>query len=237
LNQRKLARILNRQGLYVNEAVRLERFQGVKVDVITKKGSLGIPSDVPLIGCIGRLVEQKGYRYLLKAAERVILSEPRAYFLIIGDGPLENELKSQAAELGIREQVVFAGARSDIEEILPCLDIFVLASLWEGMPISILESMASDIPVVATDVPGTCDLIVHCMNGLLVPPTDSDGLSEAILSLINNPILRQSLASAAQGTVQQFSMDRVAAKYAELYNSLYNANKNKETTGTSQSPG
>jgi glycosyltransferase involved in cell wall biosynthesis len=237
LNQRKLARVLDRQALYINEAVGLERFQGVKVDTGIKKGALGIPTDVPLIGCIGRLVEQKGYPYFLKAAKGVIQAEPRAHFLIIGDGPLENDLKTQAAELGIREQVIFAGARSDIEELLPCLDIFALASLWEGMPISILESMASHVAVIATDVPGTRDLIVNGQNGLLVPPSDPDRLAKAVLSLMNNPALKRSLAEAALNTVRQFSMDRVAARYAQLYDSLYNAQKSKEIIGTSQLPG
>jgi glycosyltransferase involved in cell wall biosynthesis len=105
------------------------------------------------------------------------------------------------------------------------------------MPISILESMASHIPVIATDVPGTRDLIVNGQNGLLVPPTDPDGLAKAVLSLMNNPALKQSLAKAALITVWQFSMDRVATRYAELYDSLYNAHKSKETTGTLRSPG
>ena len=232
LNNRRLARLLHRQALYVNEAVRLERFQGVQVNISEKKRSLGIHPGETVIGCVGRLVEQKGYPYLIKAARLVLDQEPGVSFVFVGDGHLSSELQSQAAGLGILDKVIFTGARSDIEQILPCFDIFALASLWEGMPISILESMASRIPVVATDVAGTRDLINPGINGLLVPPADPISLSQAILSLINNPVLKQSLALTALETVQQFSMGRVADRYSDLYHSLLIADRSKEINGT-----
>jgi len=220
LNQRLIARLLKRESLFVNEAIQLQRFRGVKVDVNEKKRSLGIPSDAPLIGCIGRLAEQKGHTYLLQAAAMVIKSEPLTFFLIIGDGPQAGELKNQARQLGIQKNVIFTGSRSDVEELLACLDLYAMASLWEGMPISVLESMASRVPVVTTDIPGARDLIQHGENGWLVPPADYKAMAQAICDLMASPSLRNSLAQRADDTVQQYSIEAVTDRYTSLYQLL-----------------
>jgi glycosyltransferase involved in cell wall biosynthesis len=150
----------------------------------------------------------------------VINSEPHTFFLIVGDGPLAGELKDQATQLGIQNNVIFTGSRTDVEELLACLDIYALASLWEGMPISVLESMASGVPVVATDIPGARDLIRHSENGWLVPPADFKSMAEAICGLIASQSLRYSLARRAEDTVQQYSNEAVANRYASIYQSL-----------------
>lgn len=220
LNRRFVARLLHRKAILVNEAVGLERFQETKVNVPDKKSSLGITPNAKLVGCVGRLVEQKGHTYLLSAAKKVLAAQPGLYFLIIGDGPLDAELKNYARKLGIEKQIVFTGPRTDIEELLPCMDLFALASLWEGMPISVLESMASGVPVVTTEVPGSRDLIRHGENGWLVPPADAGALSQAILALIAEPAKREYLAQNALQTVQEYSVRSMANQYANLYRIL-----------------
>jgi glycosyltransferase involved in cell wall biosynthesis len=220
LNRRLIARMSNRKSLYINEAIQLQRFRNIDIDVKEKKQSLGIPYDSPLVGCVGRLVEQKGYAYLLQAAKLVIKSEPRLFFLIIGDGPLEGELKDQVRQLGIQKNVIFAGSRSDVEELFACMDLYAMASLWEGMPISVLESMASHVPVVTTNIPGSHDLIQHGVNGWLVPPADSKALAQAICDLMASHTLRNVLARSADDTVRQYSIEAVTNQYENLYLSL-----------------
>jgi glycosyltransferase involved in cell wall biosynthesis len=224
LNQRFIARLLKRESLFINEAIQLQRFRGMKVDVDEKKHSLGIPTDAPLIGCVGRLAEQKGHSYLLQAAAMVIQSEPHTFFLIIGDGPLAGELKNQARQLGIQNNVVFTGSRSDVEELLACLDLYAMASLWEGMPISVLESMASQVPVVTTDIAGSHDLIPHGVNGWLVPPADYEAMAQAICDLMASRPLRNSLTKSADDTVKQYSIDAVTNRYENLYLTLIQKN-------------
>jgi len=221
LNRRIFARLLGKEALFFNEAVELDRFEVRNIDIIAKKNSLGVPPDAQVVGCVGRLVEQKGHTFLLTAIAEVIKTHPDVYYLIVGDGPLGEELKVQANDLGIKNRVIFTGSRSDIEELLACLDIFVLASLWEGMPISIMESMASRTPVLATDIPGTRDLIQHGKNGWLVPPANPIALSLAIINLLESPALRNSLALTALDTVQHYSINSVTKRYESIYQSLY----------------
>ncbi len=220
LNERTITKLMGRKSIYINEAVDLNRFYKVNVDKSKMKLSLGVPPEATLIGSMGRLVEQKGYAYLIEAARQVITSDPSIFFIIIGDGPLAQDLVEQVERYGISKNVVFAGMRFDVEQLLPCLDVFVLASLWEGMPISILESMASNVPVIASDVPGINDLIKDNYNGLLVPSADPQALSRVILRLVDTKSLRETLIVNSQATLENYAMSKVAEKYAEIYRSL-----------------
>ncbi len=220
LNQRWLARLLQREATCIHPAIPLERFTNVRIDRPAKRTALGASEDALLIGSVGRLAEQKGYRYLLEAAPAVLQRFPAARFLIVGEGPLRAELEAQAQALGISTQVIFAGGRGDIEELLPCLDLFVSPSLWEGLPAVILESMAAKVPVLATAIPGTQEIIAHGRNGWLVPPANPVALSQAILDLLADEDTRATLIQGGYETVQNFSMEKMAARYAVLYEKL-----------------
>ncbi len=221
LNGRWVARLLRRRAITVYNAISIQRFHNLQVDIAAKKSSLGIPPEAQVVGSVGRLADQKGYCYLIDAIPMVMKEHPKVVFLLVGDGPLTEAHKEQVQSLGVASQVVFAGPRTDVEEILPCMDVFVSSSLWEGLPTVILEAMASRAPVIATDIPGTNELIHHKVNGWLVPPADPAGLAQAIDLYLNDPGLGQSFVPRALETVESFTIDSIAKTYEEIYRQLY----------------
>jgi glycosyltransferase involved in cell wall biosynthesis/predicted ATP-grasp superfamily ATP-dependent carboligase len=172
----------------------------------------------PVIGTVGNLYPVKGQTYLLKALPMVIKSFPDVTCFIAGEGELLDQLKAEAAELGIEEKVKFLGFRDDIPELLQELDVFVLPSLSEGLPLSALEAMAAGKPVVATDVGGTHEAVIDDHTGFLVPAADPKALSEKILCLLRNPELAKRFGEAGKKRVKQFfSQETMIKRYEELY--------------------
>lgn len=220
MNRRHIARWLRKPSRRVFNAISLEPFQAISVDVFQKKSSLGIPAEAPVVGTVGRLADQKGYTYLLDAAAEILKVRPETHILIIGDGPLTDELTQKAQQLPAHQQVILTGSRTDVPELLHVMDLFVSSSLWEGLPTVILEAMACDVPVVATDIPGTDELVFDGINGLLVKPADGPSLAKAILQLLADPELAVKLARTAQDTVQQFQIQHIAREYGEIYKEL-----------------
>jgi len=222
LNRRIIAKFLKIKSPCIYNAIDLQRFQQTRIDRIEKRISLNIPIDAPLIGTVGRLTEQKGYNYFIDAASLVLKNIPQAYFIIIGDGELADQLKIQAQNLGIYNKIIFTGSRSDIDEILPCLDLFVSSSLWEGFPTVILESMASHIPIVATDIPGTRELIHHQENGWLAQPRDPLSLAQMIQTALENKQTSLTYADRASQTVKSFSIKSITIEYEKYFQGLIN---------------
>jgi glycosyltransferase involved in cell wall biosynthesis len=225
LDARPMARLLRRRGLCMYNAVNLERFSSPQGENVRqdKRRELGIPAQAPVIGTIGRLTVQKGYSVLLQAVDSVLRVLPDAHFVIVGDGELGEDLVSMAARLGIADAVHFAGARNDVEQLLATMDLFVSSSLWEGLPTVILESMASGVPVVATDVSGTRELVSDGVTGLLVPAGDASLLAQAIVRALRDRDHTHALVERAYGRVRDFSIQRVAQQHVEAYSALLSA--------------
>ena len=148
---------------------------------------LGLDADAPVIGVVGRLEPQKGHQFLLDAFPRVAAEFPNARLLLIGDGSLRTQLARQAARVGIASHVIFAGFRTDIPRLLDAVDLMVLPSLWEGMPLTALEAAAMAKPIVATDVDGTAEVVQDGVTGRLVPPANASALGDAILETLRHP--------------------------------------------------
>lgn len=222
LQRRPLARALGRRSICLYNAIDLTRFPASPDQSLRqrKRQELGLPVDAPLIGSIGRLTPQKGYSILLDAAALVLAQLPAARFLVVGEGELAGELQAQAQRLDIAHALRFTGRRRDIEELLATMDLFASSSLWEGLPTVILESMAARIPVVATDVSGTRELVTDGITGLLVPPGEPRALADAIVQLLQHRELASSIAENAYGRVQNFSIESVAERYLEVYQRL-----------------
>ncbi len=220
LNNRRMAKLGKPAAECIHNAIDLSRFTQVQIDRTEKKKTLGLPAEAALIGSIGKLTEQKGYPILVDAAAQVLERLPEAYFLVIGDGEMQPDLIQQAQALGVEKHVIFCGPRTDVEELLGCMDLFASSSLWEGLPTVIMEAMASGVPVVATDIPGTRDLIEGGKNGWLAPAGDPHALSEAILFAMSAPELRTQAANRARKVVEDFSIQSVACQYAALYQKL-----------------
>ena len=220
LNRRFVAKIIGKRARRLYNAIPLQQFQHPLAERRAKKRSLGIPSDSLVIGSIGRLVEQKGYTYLLDAVPILLQHRPDTYFLIVGDGPLLDEIKAKAALLRIDQNVIFTGARTDVEDLLRCMDLFVSSALWEGVPTVILEAMACGVPVVATDIVGTNELIHDHQNGRLAPSRDGVGLAHVILETLASPTDLNHFISQAQKDLKQFEIGYVAQEYENIYRSM-----------------
>ncbi len=151
------------------------------------RAGLGISKDVPLISVVARLEPQKGHIYLLEAIPEIVKRYPEVVFLLAGDGALGSELKAQAARLKIGRNLIFAGFRSDADKILRASDIFLLPSLWEGLPLVAIEASAVGLPVIATAVDGTPEVVKDGETGLLIEPRNPVAITEAVLRLLDNP--------------------------------------------------
>ena len=167
-----------------------------------------------------RFHEQKGHVYLLEAAAQV----PEATFVLAGDGELRPAMEQRARDLGVMDRCVFLGHRSDVPALLAAADVFVLPSLFEGLPISVLEAMAAERPVIATAVGGTDEAVVDGATGLLVPPRDAVALAAAIRRLRADPPLARQLARAGRARVEaDFSSEGAARGVMEVYERLVGA--------------
>lgn len=166
---------------------------------------------------VARVAERKGHREFLSAAAK-ILAGNKILLLVVGDGPLMNEMRAFAKELGIDDCVIFTGKRSDMPSVYAAMDVVVLPSFEEGMPISILEALAARRAVVATDVGAVAALIRNGETGLLIPPGDVAVLRESMLRLSADPGLRLRLGEAGCELVRRdFSTDVMARCYLEVY--------------------
>ena len=182
---------------------------------------LGIPEEAPLIGTVANFAVEKGYPYLLDAAREILRKKPEAWFLFVGFGPLEKEMKEKAGELPGRQQIIFAGARHDIPDLIGAMDIFVLASVIEGFPNVLLEALAMAKPVVATRVGGIPELVDSGVDGILVPPADGPSLAEALLTLIRNREEASQMGSRGRKKVEQnFSLESMIDRYEDFYFSV-----------------
>jgi glycosyltransferase involved in cell wall biosynthesis len=172
----------------------------------------------PLVGHVARLVPIKNQMLLLSAFRRVVDTLPDARLLIVGDGPLREPLTAHAADLGLGGHVSFLGARDDVADWLPSLDVFVLSSDAEGTSMSVLEAMASGVCVVATDVGGTPELLAGGRAGVLVPPRDAPRLADAIVGALRDAAHRDATAQAGRAlALERYDERAVVSRYVDLY--------------------
>ena len=211
--------------LAIPNGVDVERFQSAdEARRSHLRAALGFADNECLIGCVASFTPVKCHATLLDAFARVHRASPNCRLVLIGNGPLRPECQTRARALGIATAVHFLGARADVEQILPALDVFVLASSTEGMSNAILEAQACGLPVVATDVGGNPELVEHEVTGLLVPPGQADALALALADLAAAPGRRAALgAAASRVTAREHSLAAMAAAYGRLYRDLADA--------------
>ena len=171
-----------------------------------------------VFGTVARLVRQKGHKWLLEAIPAVLERYPRARWRFAGDGDLRPQLEARAAELGISHAVEFLGSRRDVQELLGTFDCFILPSLWEGFPNVLLEAMASGLPVIATAVEGSVELVVEGETGRLVPKESASALSAAMLELAGSAELRRLMGQKGRKRVEEhFSLQQQVAEFTALF--------------------
>ena len=185
------------------------------------RAAFNFPAEGIIVGAIGRPRPVKGYNFLLDAWVQVAQGYPNAHLLFVGDGPDQPLLQEQARRLGLREQVTFLGDQLNIPHLLPALDLLALPSLHEGMPNVALEAMAASLPVVATAVGGTPEVVVDGKTGILVPSRDPIALAEALSALINDPIKAKSMGQAGRQRIEtHFSLTNTVQQTEALYETL-----------------
>lgn len=198
-----------RNGIDTTAATRVLANGGLRAELL--EGSPG-----PLLLTIARLHPQKGHQHLLAAMREL----PEATLALAGDGPAREALQSLARDLGIEDRVRFLGHRSDVADLLGTCDVFVLPSLYEGLPLSVLEAMAAGKPIVATSVGGTDEAIADGIDGMLVPPADPVRLAAALRALLRDPSVMTRLGHAARESAQRnFSVEAMVRGVDAVYRS------------------
>jgi len=204
----------------INNGIDLGRFNR-QFDRAAISQKLGINPDYNIVGTVGRLSPEKGHLFLLQAAKKVIDKFPETIFMIVGDGDSRKFLEQKSAELQISRNILLTGPRGDIPELLSLMDLFVLPSLTEGLPMTLLEAMAARRPIIATKVGGVPQLISNNQTGILIESKNSDSLAEAIIKLLsdknNAAIMAQ---NAYQIVVEKYSSRTMVKKYIQVYESL-----------------
>jgi glycosyltransferase involved in cell wall biosynthesis len=185
------------------------------------RADLGVAPDARVVGSVGNFTAKKDQATLLRAVAEVPAADlgggGDAVLVLVGLGPLEGELRALARDLGIAERVVFAGSRDDVFALLPALDVFALSSRFEGLPIALLEAMASGVAPVATRVGGIPEVINDGRDGVLVDPGDPTGLAAALTRVLGDDDERARIGACARARAGDFDLVHAVRRAEEIY--------------------
>jgi glycosyltransferase involved in cell wall biosynthesis len=213
-----------------------------QVDGTKVREELNIPPQCPVVGIVANICPGKGQEYFLEAAGLVKHRYPDAKFLVVG-GKLDNRhefwsaLMQQTAKLGLERDVFFMGRRNDVPQVLRAMTIFVQASDSEACPMAVLEASASGLPVVATSVGGTPELIEDGITGILIEPRNVEQIAEAVLRVLDSPETARRIGQAgAERMRKHFSLDACVEVHARMYNAVLNRAQNAVLTDSASEP-
>lgn len=193
---------------------------------------IGCPADAPVVGCVGRLIEEKNYPVVLDAFVRVVQKEPRARLVIVGDGPERNRLVVRTAALGLAPFVHIVGRVPEVARALAAFDVFVLASSIEGFSVALVEAMLAGLPVVATAVAGNPEAVTDGETGILVPVGDPEALAAGILRYFDDPDRARQMARRGCAIAgQRFTAERYARELVRLYVALAGSEDGRSRRG------
>jgi glycosyltransferase involved in cell wall biosynthesis len=188
---------------------------------VAARAELGLAPDARVVGSVGNFTAKKDQATLLRALAGLpaagLGGGGDALLVLVGLGPLEDELRALARQLGIAERVVFAGSRDDVFALLPALDVFALSSRFEGLPIALLEAMASGVAPVATRVGGIPEVITDGRDGVLVDPGDPTGLAAALTRVLGDDDERARIAACARARAGDFDLVHAVRRAEEIY--------------------
>ena len=209
----------------VYNGIDFNRFELNVTDTGNVKEELGVSRFSYIVGMVASLSDYKDHQTLFDAIPLVLSRFANTCFLLIGDGPKRESLLRLVKLQGLEKNVIFGGYRSDVERIYPAMDVSVLVTrsklILEGISNSLLESMASGVPVIATAGGGTDELIVHGRNGLIVPPADPKRLAESIIDVLSNQKKASAMAKTAlQDVKARFNLERYVEDYVSLYHEV-----------------
>ncbi|MDQ3957657.1 MAG: glycosyltransferase family 4 protein [Actinomycetota bacterium] len=207
----------------VPSGVDLRRFRRVSRADARRRLDLG--REDPVVGWVGRYFDQKRPDHVVEAARRLLEEVPRATILLVGDGPLMERTRAQAAG---EPRIRFLGHRADVESIYPALDVMILASAWEGLPRTVIEAQAAGVPVVSTNVSGIPEVVIHGETGCLVEPGRPEELGAAAATLLGDEAARRRMGAAAGTRISDvYSSDHTADATAALYREILSRKRSR----------
>jgi glycosyltransferase involved in cell wall biosynthesis len=191
-------------------------------DGAARRAELGLRPDEIVFGMNARMTHQKGHVYLVEAAQEVVKKYSNVRFVLAGDGPLRADIENQIKKANLEKNFLLLGFRNDIAELLPAYDMYVLPSLFEGLPNQVLEAMACGKGVVASAVDGTVEAVAEGETGLLVPSKNSSALAKALLMVLENRQLFQKFGKNSRKRIEQnFTIEQEIQKFESLFDNLY----------------
>ena len=206
------------QYVTVYNGIDIDRFRNVTVDTVALKASLGIPSSAPVVGTVGRLAAQKAPDDFVRMAAAIHRQQPDVHFVFVGGGPLDRQIQADISNAGLQDVVHLLGYRDDVPELLRIFDVFVLTSLWEGLPRVFAQAMCAGLPIVATEVDGAAEAIRDGENGFLVPPGQPLFQAERVIELLQDPALRAAMGRRGLELVYpQFCEREMVRRIEEIY--------------------
>ncbi|MDY6903898.1 MAG: glycosyltransferase [Thermodesulfobacteriota bacterium] len=173
-----------------------------------------------IVGAVGRLSKEKGHEFLIDAFGRIVQNIAEAKLLILGEGPMRQSLEQKVSEQGLNNRVLMPGYVGNASQFMTFFDVFVLSSMTEGLPVTLLEAMRAEKPVVATNVGAMTDFVQHGKNGLLVNPADAGSLAKAVEQIFHDNNLRMLSDKTNADLLKKFSSDRMASDYQRLYQEI-----------------
>jgi glycosyltransferase involved in cell wall biosynthesis len=211
---------IQRRSEVVLQGIEVERVRAQRAERGAVRAELRLEPDALVVGTVANLRAQKAYPDLLKAALEVVERLPEVRFLAVGQGPLEGEIHALHARLGLGDRLLLLGHRPDAVRVMAACDVFVLASLYEGLGVAVMEALALGLPVVATAVGGVPEVVEHGREGLLVPPGRPRELAAALVMLLTDAGRRQRMADAAARRGAELSIDAAVRRTEAVYHEL-----------------
>jgi len=186
-----------------------------------KRKNIGLSEDDLVVGTVSRLVEAKNHQMLIRCFSEVVSKVPNAKLVIVGDGEYKSELEKMVFSHKLQDSVIFTGMRSNAKDLMPLFDVLSLVSFYEGTSMTLLEGMASEVPLVASDVPGNTFLVNDGVNGFLVPIDEDKMLAERLVKLLLDEKLRKKMGKAGKKNLKKrFDRRRMAKEYKTIYKKL-----------------
>ncbi len=206
---------------FIKYGIPLAEFRRSSINIVQKKRDLGITNNDPVVGMVSCLKVQKSPMDYVKASIKIYEKMPDVNFLLVGDGILRAKCEKLLASTPLNGRVIFAGWRRDISEILDILDVAVLTSKWEGMPISIIEALCNGCPVVATNIGGTPELVKDGISGYLTQPGSHEEVARKVLKILRDSDFFNKMKKEASSSIDEtFGLDRMVEKIENLYRDL-----------------
>jgi glycosyltransferase involved in cell wall biosynthesis len=221
----------------IPNGVDIQRFRPNPEARTTLRCELGLSPDTPVCGIVAALRPEKNHELFLRVAHQVSQRVPAARFLIVGDGPTRPAIESRARQLDLSGKVFFLGSRSDIPAVLSAMDVFALTSHNEANPVSILEAMATGLPVIATKVGSVAESVVDHVTGRLVPPGAVDDMAACWQALLNDDETRLIMGEAGRNrVVQRWSLETMVRGYEDLIAEVYERKATRTTVDAEAHP-